>query len=149
MPKGRDCFRVKLMIELAQIAPAFSYIADKGFVSSASGYHPERFGNADLLMVGAPFSLRFLRDRGEVFVDAGSTAGGWHKLENVLEFVDPSITEQQLGSPPDPERMAQLLQEKWDDVVNVFLNQERISELRALGKQKSAALMRQRFRRLS
>lgn len=133
------------MINLADIAPAFSFVVARGLVPSASEYKPQEFGNATLVMVGAPFSLRFERDRGQVFVDVGSTAAGWHKLENVLEFVDNSITQQQLGEPPDPSVLADLLQGHWDEVVNLFSNPQRTSQLQVFAKQKSAALLSKIF----
>lgn len=135
------------MLDLADIAPAFSFVMGKGLVPSAGDYRPQEFGNAALVMVGAPFSLRFERDRGQVFVDAGSSAAGWHKLEYVLEFVDSSVTQQQLGEPPDPAAMAGLLQLNWDKVVGVFGDQQKTSQLQAFAKQQSAALLGRLFRK--
>jgi hypothetical protein len=131
------------MTDFADIAPAFSFVIGKGLVSSA----PQEFGNAALVMAGAPFSLRFERDRGQVFVDAGSGAAGWHKLEYILEFVDNSVTRQQLGEPPDPAAMANLLQLNWDMVVSLLSDQQRTSQLQAFAKQKSEALLGSLFRK--
>jgi hypothetical protein len=135
------------MIALADVAPAFSFVVTKGLVPSAGDYRPQEFGNASLLMTGAPFSLRFERDRGQVFVDAGSTAVGWHKLEYVLEFVDNSVTQQQLGEPPDPAAMANLLQLNWDGVVSLFGDQQKVLQLQVFAKEKSAALLGRLFPR--
>lgn len=135
------------MIDLGDIAPAFLFVASKGLVPSASTYAPQRFGNALVVMVGSPFSLRIERDRGQVFVDVGSNAAGWHKLEYVLEFVDNSVTQKSLGEPPDTTVMAKLLQLNWDKVASVFSDQEQTSRLRALGKRKSAALVDRLFRK--
>lgn len=129
------------MIVLTAIAPDFSFVVGKGLVPSASVYKPEVFGNASLVMVGAPFSLRFQRDRGQVFVDIGSNAVGWQKLEYVLEFVDHSVTEQHLGAPPDPAALAELLRGRWDKVVGLFMDEQKISQLRTFAQQKSAALL--------
>jgi hypothetical protein len=133
------------MIDLADIAPAFSFVIGKGFVPGTSVYRPQEFGNATLGMTGIPFSLRFERDRGQVFVDVGNDASGWCKLEYVLEFVDSSITQQQLGEPPSPSLMAGLLQGHWDSVVGLFSNQQRILQLKAFTRQKSAALLNRIF----
>lgn len=135
------------MVDLADIAPAFSFVMDKGLIPSAGDYRPQEFGNAALVMVGATFSLRFERDRGQVFVDAGSSAAGWHKLEYVLEFVDASVTQQRLGEPPDPAAMAGLLQLNWGKVVGVLGDQQKTSQLQAFAKQQSAALIDKLFRR--
>lgn len=128
------------MIDLADIAPVFSFIVSKGLVPNASDYRPQEFGNAALVMVGAPFSLRFERDRGQVFVDAGNSAAGWHKLDYVLEFVDGPVTQRQLGEPPDPAAMAGLLQLNWDKVVSMFGDEHKTSELQRFAKQQSFAL---------
>ena len=144
-----DSSGLDAMIDLADIAPAFSFVVSKGLVlvPIAGDYKPEEFGNAALVMVGAPFSLRFVRDRGQVFVDAGSNAAGWHKLEYVLEFVDNSITQQQLGEPPDLTDMADLLQVRWDKVTSRFSDPQKTSQLQAFAKQKSAALLSKIFRK--
>lgn len=135
------------MTDLDDIEPAFSFVVGKGLVPSASDYRPQEFGNAALVMVGVPFSLRFERDRGQVFVDAGSSAVGWHKLEYVLEFVDDSVTQHQLGEPPDPAAMASLLHLNWDSVAGLFSDQQKISQLQVFAKQKSAALLGRLFRK--
>lgn len=147
VPMALDLSSRDAMIDLADIAPAFSFVIGKGLVPSTSDYKPQEFGNAALVMVGAPFSLRLERDRGQVFVDVGSNAAGWHKLEYVLEFVDNSVTQQQLGEPPDPTALANLLQERWDKVSDLFSDQRKTSQLQAFAKQKSAALLGKIFRK--
>ncbi len=142
-----DSSDLDAMIDLADIAPAFSFVVSKGLVPIAGDYKPQEFGNAALVMVGAPFSLRFERDRGQVFVDVGSNAAGWHKLEYVLEFVDNSVTQQQLGEPPAPTAMANLLQGRWDEVADLFSDQQKTSQLQAFVKQRSAALLSKIFRK--
>jgi hypothetical protein len=133
------------MIDLADIAPVFSFVVGKGLVPSANTYKPQEFGNATLVMTGLPFSLRFERDRGQVFVDVGSDTCGWYKLEYVLEFVDSSITQQQLGEPPSPAIMADLLQGRWDKVMDLFSDQRGILQLQAFAKQKSSVLLNKIF----
>ena len=135
------------MIDLTDVAPAFSFVVSKGLLQIAGEVNPREFGNADLVMAGAPFSLRFERDRGQVFVDVGSTAVGWHKLEYVLEFVDNSVTQQQLGEPPDPATLASLLQLHWDDVASLFSDKQRVLQLQAFITQESAALLSKIFRK--
>lgn len=135
------------MDNLADIAPAFSFVTGRGLVPSIGDYRPQEFGNASLVLVGAPFSLRFERDRGQVFVDAGSSAAGWHKLEYVLEFVDNSVVQQRLGEPPDLAVMANLLQLNWDRVLSLFGDEQRISQLHIFAKQRSAALLGRLFRK--
>lgn len=135
------------MIDLSDIAPEFSFVGGKGLTRSASDYKPREFGNAFLVMAGVPFSIRLTRDRGQVFVDAGNSAAGWHKLEYILEFVDSSVTQEQFGEPPDPVAMANLLQRNWDEVSSVFSNQQKTSRLQAFTKEKSEAFLGTLFRK--
>jgi hypothetical protein len=129
------------MIDLADIAPAFSFVVGKGFAPSLSGYSPLQFGDAVLVMEGALFSIRFVRDRGQVFVDAGSNVVGWHKLEYVLEFVDKSVNQHQLGEPPDLVVMANLLRSNWDRVQSLFSDQKQSAQLQVFAKEKSEVLL--------
>lgn len=134
-----------IMVDLADLAPAFTFVIGKDFETSVSDYRPQEFGNATLEMAGAQFSLRFERDRGQIFVDAGNKAVGWYKLEYVLEFVDNSLTQQQLGEPPELVVIADLLQMNWDKVANLFDDEQRISQLQEFSKQKSATLLGRLF----
>lgn len=145
-PTELDSSSGNAMIDLDDIAPAFSFVVEKGLVPSSSDYKPQEFGNAVLVMVGEPFSLRFERDRGQLFVDAGSGPAGWHKLEYLLEFVDDSVTQQKLGEPPAPVAMARLLQLNWDKVSGVFGDRQETLRLQAFAKMKSASLLAKLFR---
>lgn len=129
------------MIDLVDIAPAFSFVINKGLTPSTATYDPQAFGNASLVMAGAPFSLRFERDRGQVFVDVGGDAVGWYKLEYALEFVDSSITQRQLGAPRDIAVLANLLQGSWDKVAHLFSDHQQTSQLQAFAKQKTMSLL--------
>lgn len=129
------------MIDLVDMAPAFSFVVDKGFVPSTATYDPQAFGNASLVMAGTEFSLQFERDRGQVFVNIGSDAIGWHKLEYILEFVDNAITQKQLGTPPDMVILANLLQGHWDKIVQLFSDQQKLSQFRAFAKHKTASFL--------
>lgn len=138
---------MKTMINLADIAPAFSFVVNKGLVQSSATYDPQAFGDASLAMAGEPFSLRFVRDRGQVSVEVGGDVTGWYLLAYVLEFMDSSVTQQQLGEPPAPALLASLLQGRWDKVAYLFSDQQRILQLQAFAKQKSAALLSSIFRK--
>lgn len=142
-----DSLNHDAMIDLAELAPAFSFIAAKGFVLNARDYKPQEFGNAIVVMAGPIFSLRFMRDRDQIFIDAGSDEAGWHKLEYVLEFVDNSVSQEQLGEPPDPSTLAKLLQLNWEAVTSLFGNQRRISELQDFSRQKSTDFVGRLFAR--
>jgi len=108
------------MDDLIEIAPAFSYVLDKGFVSGASTFKTQESGNASLVLRGMPFSLRFKRVDEQILVDIGNDVLGWHPLSGVLELVNSAIRNNQLGSPPDVTLMADLLMWHWDEITHLF-----------------------------
>jgi hypothetical protein len=136
-----------IMIDIVEIAPAFTFVTEKGLVPGRSDYKPREFGNAVLFMEGASFSLRLERDRGEVFVDVGNDAAGWHKLEYVIEFLDNSITQQQLGEPPRSDAMAGLLYAYWDRVISLFNDKKLTQQLQNFEDSKASALLGNIFKK--
>ncbi len=129
------------MISLPDIAPSFLFIVGKGFAQTTAVYNPQEFGNASLVMRGAPFSLRFERDRGQVTVDVGNDSSGWQKLEDVIEFVDNSVTQGALGAPPKLDVMARLLEQHWNTIAKLFVDSQEFSRFRTFAKQKAAHLL--------
>jgi hypothetical protein len=107
------------MVELSDIAPSFAFVQHEGFVQVSGHYKPEEFGNAVLVMAGQNFSLKFERDRGQIFVDIGNSDIGWEKLEYALIFLDNSIKEEQLGSPPTESRLADLARSNWKKIFQL------------------------------
>lgn len=142
-----DSLGHNIMIDIVEIAPAFTFVVEKGLVSSSGDYKSREFGNAVLFMEGVPFSLRLERDRGEVFVDVGNDAVGWHKLEYVIEFLDNSITQQQLGEPPRPDVMAGLLYAYWDKVTSLFNDKNLTQQLKNFEYSKASALLGNIFKK--
>lgn len=129
------------MIELLDIAPSFSFILQRDFVKASDRYKPEEFGNADLVMDGAKFSLKFERDRGQVFVDIGGPVVGWEKLEYALIFVDDGITEERLGSPPEVAKLANLTMSHWAKIEQLYTEGTDLSAFRDFCKMRSSALI--------
>ena len=132
------------MKNLYDIAPAFSFVLNKGLVLGSVDYKPDEFGNTFLVMLGVSFSLRFERDRGQVFVDIGSDEVGWYKLEYILEFIDCSVRHQ-IGEPPDPSVLATVLQVHWEKVMDLFADHQKILTFQVFAKQKSAAFLNKIF----
>lgn len=129
------------MIELSEIAPSFSFIQLEGFVKAAERYKPEAFGNADLVMAGPKFSLKFERDRGQIFVDIGSSDTGWEKLEYALLFINQDITEQQLGAPPDVVVLADLAKSHWREIGQLFDDSSNLMAFSIFCKMRSDAFL--------
>ena len=130
--------RDNTMLNLTDIAHEFTFVLDKGLVASESMYHPQLFGNALLVMKGASFSLKFIRDREQIFVKAGSDIAGWHQLEYVLEFLNNSIPRQKIDGRPVLAIMAHTLQLNWNKVIDLLNDRQKISQLRTFIEQRSA-----------
>lgn len=58
----------------------------RGFRILAGGYDAESFGNALVVLESDDYSIRLVRDRGQVFVELASPIdpGNWHGLGRVL-----------------------------------------------------------------
>ena len=134
------------MIDIEDISPEFSFVAEMGLVTDLQSFQPEAFGNTILIMVGSPFSLRFERDRGQVFVDVGNDMVGWYKLEYVIEFIDNSFSQKQLGEPPSTFLLSMLLRSKWDEIKLIFSSKDLISQLQMFSMSRSNNLLANIFR---
>ncbi len=135
------------MLALIDIAPEFIFIESKGFVIRKLEHNPESFGDALIEMAGKPFSLQFVRDRDQVFVNVGNHNSGWNKLEYVLEFVNSSVTQQQIGEPPNVVIMSNIFQENWKSVESLFLDQAKILRLKEFVTNKSNIFIEKIFGR--
>jgi hypothetical protein len=126
--------------DLTRMAPAYTFLLERGFSAGTDAWWPQAFGAPALLMVGSPFSLRF--ERGEhgaaTIVDLGSNALGWHRLEHVLEFVDPAEAQGWRDGPPGPEGLAELLQSHWDVITALFSSREETALLQAYSRRRAA-----------
>lgn len=129
------------MIELSDIAPSFFFLQHEGFVKASDHYKPEEFGNADLVMAGPKFSLKFERDRGQVFVDIGNSDIGWEKLEYALVFVDDGITEEQFGEPPEVTQLANLAKSHWKEIVQLYDDSVNLSAFSDFCKKQSSTFI--------
>lgn len=135
------------MINLDDIAPAFSFVSSKGFVLTENSYTPHEFGDAVLIMKGALFSLRFTRDRGQIFIDAGNDIVGWYRLEDVFQFVNDTSDLQQDDISIDFSGKATFAQRHWENIVCIFRNPKKLLQLRVLSEQKSAARLKKMYDR--
>ncbi len=137
------------MISLIDIAPAFSFVLEKGLVQSSATYDPKAFGNFYLVLNGKVFSLRIEQDRGQVFIDIHNDLIGWCKLEYIIEFIDSSLREENLGAPPNPTRLANLLKENWAEIEMVFNDKKRIQALKNFIQKKTDNLLKKIFHNTS
>lgn len=75
-----------------EISPFFSELLDEhGFRMVSESHAPDSFGDGLIVLQTEDVRLRFVRDRGQVFADVGSsgTSSGddWHQLQRVKEFL--------------------------------------------------------------
>jgi hypothetical protein len=134
-------------MHLADVAPDFVFVSHRSFAERVVFYSPEKFGDAEVILAGPSFSLRIKRDRGQVFVDAGTAEGVWFKLEYVLEFVDAALTQDRFGAPPQPAVLAQELERHFAAVEALFADATALPRLEQFCKAKSAALIASIFGR--
>src|SRR5690349_4576474 len=117
------------MTSLADVAPAFGYVAHHGLLARTRDRGPQPEGSQALVMVGSPFSLRFERDGGQVFVHCSNNSHGWHRLEHVLAFLGVELPEPPEGEPASPESLAGPLRAHWNDVAQLFRGRHRVAAL--------------------
>ncbi len=133
------------MTTLMDIAPEFSFVLDRGMRHIAGRYDPETFGNAEVILEGAVFSLRFFRDRGETFVEIGDQVSGWNDLDCVLDFLDqlreasPSVEERNM------EASAKQLEAHWSELLMLLADPDRRRQLGEFCKSKAAERIRSIF----
>ncbi len=75
---------------LEEIEPFFFHLIKAfDFEKEDERSYPASFGNEVLVLKSRDFRVRFVRDRGDIYVDVGpvSEPSEWHLLEDVLEFV--------------------------------------------------------------
>ena len=118
------------LIELSDIAHSFLFLYEQGFVRVSGAYVAGRTDAGHLIMRGPKFSIRFILDWNQVFVDIGSQILGWEKLEYLLMFCDETIVEEELGAPPIVDLMAGLLQFHWSDIVVIYSKRSQIGKLK-------------------
>jgi hypothetical protein len=132
----------KMKISLNDIAPSFLFLMDKNFEQISCNYDPESFGNALLIVRGANFSLKFTRDRSDLTVDIGDSLKGWFKLEDVLEFIDPSIQENNLEKSFDILELSFFLKKNWKEVEKIFLDPQKISQIQQFSSKKTSNFLK-------
>lgn len=135
------------MITLKDIAPEFMFVQKLGLTTGEVDYDPRKFGDAILVMNGNSFSLRFKRDRSQVFVDIGNDISKWNKLEYAIEFIDKQTTQKQLGEPPSLAEMARLLQANWTKAENLFNDTIEAMKLHKFSQEKANSLVKDIFHR--
>jgi hypothetical protein len=99
-------------------------LAKRSFViDSYQPHDPTYFGNTMLLLSNNEARLRFVRDRGDDFVDFGPRVGEeWFGLRHIVKLVAPTLLldDQVRLKFPLEETVAQLLDSHWNRVVDLF-----------------------------
>ncbi len=131
------------MIHLKDIAPEFAYLSNMGFREADSSYRRESFGDAMLVLSGPEFALRFIRDRGQVFVDVSLATGtplvDWCSLDTLLGFIASTRGACSTDTSIAPDRLAELLHDKWHEVRQVLTSRELLPQLRQFMLDRSRA----------
>ena len=71
-----------------ELAPEITFLERNLSVTKADEtYEPSHFGNALLILKGPSYAIRFVRDRGQIFVDVAGTLGKWVDGNRLLEGI--------------------------------------------------------------
>lgn len=106
-----------------QVEPFFSYLLDDPtFLKTEEIYKPEHFGDALLIFQSSELAVRFVRDKGQVFVDIGGVRDGddWHNLQNVLQFLKGDESHSIESAAWDLAEMGSELKANYDKVRELF-----------------------------
>jgi hypothetical protein len=133
---------------LSDVAPEFGFVVKEGLLPRARDLAPPSpDGNVAVVMVGSPFSLRFERDAGQMFVHAGNNTLGWHRLEHVLAFIGVQLPSAPEGESVSPKVLALHLRTHWGAVLRLFRDRHRVGVLEDFALRHSAALLQEYFYR--
>lgn len=131
---------------LQSIAPEFfELVASDGFRAAESVSRPEAFGNASIVLESSDLQLRIYTDRGQRFVDVSGNGRDWHKLEYVLEFVEPACSQDWFGEPPEFSKIAVVLRRNMTAVSRLLASDLAASGFSMFERKKSADLIAKIF----
>jgi hypothetical protein len=71
--------------DLQAIAPDYAFLLDEGFAVESASEDAREFGNAVVVARGQGIRIRFIRERGDLFIDLRTEASPWYSLNDVLE----------------------------------------------------------------
>jgi beta-lactamase superfamily II metal-dependent hydrolase len=127
---------------LRSTAPEFLWlVTGGGFTISESVVKLEEFGNASLVLESVAFKVRIYTDRVQRFVDVGRDGRSWHKLEYVLEFLEPSCSQAWFGEPPQLDKLSVVLKRNMQPVSRLLTGDLAASGFSMFEKKKSADLV--------
>jgi hypothetical protein len=94
------------------------------FRKTKEAYHPEAFGNAFVILQSAHFQVRFVRERGDLFMDVGSLTepARWWSLEWVAQLIGRPFAKTVEGREGAAEliRLAHFLKENYVAISQCF-----------------------------
>ncbi len=119
---ARDVSLARKLNDLSGITGPFAeLIAEKDFATVEQIYDPRNFGNAVVALESKDFRLRFVRDRGDVFVEVAALASDdWHYPGYIFEFLSKDSRWTDVKTPPALETLARGLREHYADVRRLF-----------------------------
>ncbi len=133
---------------IESFAPEFrDFLENEGFVISKSLEKPEEFGNTSIILESPKLKIRIYSDRGQRFVDVGSIGQDWHKLEYVLEFVEPACSQQWFGEPPQLDKLAVALKRNISAISGLLSGDLATSGFTMFEKKKSNKLIEKIFKK--
>jgi hypothetical protein len=127
---------------LQSVFPEFAdLIASDGFRVVEAVVKQEAFGNASVVLESSGVHLRIYSDRGQRFVDVSGNGQAWHKLEYVLEFLEPTCSQDWFGEPPELGKLAEGLKRNQEAVSSLLANDLAASDFKVFEQKRSADLI--------
>ena len=106
----------------SSISPFFQpFLQDRGFHKTDELYDPRNFGNELLVFESTGLRIRFVRDRGEVFVDVGPVfEEKWYFLDDVLELLE-GRAKLPVTAPADLDDLSKRFEADFSQIESLFI----------------------------
>lgn len=131
---------------LKSLSPEFFFlIEEENFKIVEFKSTPENFGNFLFILNHIDFQVRIYSDRAQRFIDISYDGENWHKLEYVLEFMDPAFSSKHLDRPPKFEDLAKFMKKNIVTLFNIFKSQSNIVSYKKFEYDKERELIKKIF----
>ncbi len=117
---------------LEEVKPLFSFLFENHGFSLLEAYDSPSFGDSLVVLTSIDFRIRFIRDKGQIFIDIGPTSktDKWYDLDLVKTIVDGNLGEQA----PELEDFAVFLENNYITVKGLLVD-EKFEEMERAIKQ--------------
>ena len=88
-------------------------------------YDSRNFGNAVLILNSTHIDIRFIKDRGQVFIDIKPSSDViWFRLEDILSLIPSSEVNSRDYISHDLEKSSELINQFYEEITDLFRGEE-------------------------